>query len=364
MFSPKLKRNISRIIPFGIIWLVFSLVYVQLEKGVLGENKFYPSTGNPYSFTNAMIVTPIAAMLTGLMIGLLEVLYFNKLLNQKSLGIKIILKTLIYLTVIISFLILITGIANAFTIQTGFLDSRVWKNVGLFFYNYAFTSVAIYMASIIVVTQFYTEISDNIGHGVLNNFFTGKYHRPKEEERIFMFLDMSGSTTIAESLGHLKYFELLKEYYSDLTDSIINHSGEIYQYVGDEVVVSWKLENGLGNNDCIHCFFALKAAIRIQATKYNQRFGVLPGFKAGFHVGTVTTGEIGVIKKEIIFTGDVLNTTSRIQALCNHYNVELLISGELIKILSPDPMLRIQAIGETVLRGRDEKVELFTMTQA
>ena len=74
-----------------------------------------------------------------------------------------------------------------------------------------------------------------------------------------MFLDMKSSTTIAESLGHVKYFEMLKEYYSDLSDPIIKYSGEIYQYVGDEIVVSWKLKNGLQNNNCIQCFFAMKA---------------------------------------------------------------------------------------------------------
>jgi adenylate cyclase len=361
MLSPKVKRNIERIIPFGIIWLIFSLVYTQLEKGLLGEFDFYPATGNPYNFSNNIIVTPVAAMLGGLMIGLIEILYLNKRLNQLSLGKKIILKTLIYLLAIISFLVVVTGIANAITLHAGIFNFRVWQNVGLFLFNYAFMSVGIYMAAIIIVTQFYSEISDNIGHGVLNNFFTGKYHKPKEEERVFMFLDMTSSTTIAESLGHLKYFELLREYYSDLSDSIVDHSGEIYQYVGDEIVVSWKLENTLQNNNCIHCFYALKAAIKKQSAKYIGRFNVLPAFKAGFHLGKVTTGEIGVIKKEIIFTGDVLNTTSRIQALCNKYQSEILISGKLIKRLKLEPDFQLKSMGEVVLRGRDEKVELFTI---
>jgi adenylate cyclase len=364
MLSAKFKRNIERIVPFGIIWLVFSLIYTLLEKGILGESEFYPSTGNPYNFRSNILVTPVSAMISGLMIGLIEILYFNKRLSQLSLGKKIILKTLIYLVTITTFLLVLTGIANAITLKKGFFDYEVWQNVGLFFYSYAFMSVGIYMAAIIIVNQFYSEISDNIGHGVLNNFFTGKYHRPKEEERVFMFLDMTSSTTIAESLGHLKYFELLREYYSDLTDSIVDYAGEIYQYVGDEIVVSWKLENTLPNNNCLHCFFALKAALKKQSIKYQDRFNVVPAFKAGFHVGKVTTGEIGVIKKEIIFTGDVLNTTSRIQALCHQYHSEILISGMLIKRLRPEPDFRLLSMGEVVLRGRDGKVELFTISPA
>ena len=176
-----------------------------------------------------------------------------------------------------------------------------------------------------------------------------------------MFLDMKSSTTIAESLGHVKYFEMLKEYYADLSEPVTRFSGEIYQYVGDEMVISWKLKNGLKKNNCLLCFFEMKKALGGQSKKYHSRFGCLPEFKAGFHVGRVTTGEIGVIKKEIIFTGDVLNTTARIQGLCNKYKVDVLLSGELIKRLEGIEDLQLKAIGEAELRGRDERIELFTV---
>ena len=176
-----------------------------------------------------------------------------------------------------------------------------------------------------------------------------------------MFLDMKSSTTIAESLGHVRYFDMLREYYADLSDSIIQHAGEVYQYVGDEIVVTWKLKSGLQNNNCVQCFFAMKAALKKQSRKYRAAFGLVPEFKAGFHLGKVITGEIGVLKKEIIFTGDVLNTTARIQGLCNTYGVDILISGHLMKML-PEPFLfQGQALGENALRGRDEKIELFTI---
>ena len=112
----------------------------------------------------------------------------------------------------------------------------------------------------------------------------------------------------------------------------------------------------------------MKAAIKKQTRKYNEKFGILPEFKAGLHLGKVTTGEIGVIKKDIIFTGDVLNTTARIQGLCNSYKVDILISGQLMeKVDLPSQFLRkesfgqIKALGENELRGRDEKIKLFTI---
>src|SRR5258705_13224424 len=104
MLSPKTRRNISRIIPFGVIWLIFSIVYSLLEWGILGDLKYYPSTGNPYNFRANILVTPISALITGLLIGTIEILYFNKLFMKKSFSKKILYKCIIYLAIILSFL--------------------------------------------------------------------------------------------------------------------------------------------------------------------------------------------------------------------------------------------------------------------
>ncbi|MEL6867746.1 MAG: adenylate/guanylate cyclase domain-containing protein, partial [Bacteroidota bacterium] len=209
--------------------------------------------------------------------------------------------------------------------------------------------------------MFYTEVSNHIGQTVLMNLFTGKYHHPIEEERIFMFLDMKSSTTIAEQLGHLNYFKLLKTYYADLSAPIIQHGGEIYDYIGDEIIITWKYKKGEVNNNCLHCFFDMKTALQQQAQKFQSTYGVVPTFKAGIHLGKVTSGEIGIIKREITFSGDVLNTTARIQGLCNQYEVDLLISGKLRQVLAPDPDLEMIALGIATLRGRNKKIDLLTV---
>ena len=215
----------------------------------------------------------------------------------------------------------------------------------------------------VIDTYFYSEISDNIGQYVLLNFFTGKYHHPVEEERIFMFLDMKSSTNIAEKLGHIKYYEFLKEYYSDLSDAIVAHAGQIYQYVGDEVVVTWKIKSDKNNINCIDCFFSMKQLLIEKQDKYLKKYGVAPTFKAGIHLGKVTTGEIGKIKKDFMFTGDVLNTTARIQELCNKYEVKLLVSKKIVDLLSFNMDYKTIELGKTTLRGKDEKITLFSIEE-
>ena len=361
MLSPKTRRNISRIIPFGLIWLGSALVYSLMERGILGEQLYYPATGNPYNFEGNLLITSTSALIMGLMMGTIEILYLQKLFRRRSFGQKIVYKTGIYLTLMILFLVLTAVLSNARELNAGLFDVQVWENTWVFFTNFAFWGLEFYLAATIGVSLFYAQVSENLGQGVLTNFFTGKYHKPLEEERIFMFLDMKSSTSIAERLGHVRYFEMLSTYYADLSDPVVQFSGELYQYVGDEMILSWTQKNGVANLNCLRCFFAMNEALQNRQEDYERDFGLLPEFKAGLHCGKVTTGEIGVIKTDIIFTGDVLNTTARIQGLCNSYQVDLLVSDNLLNQMNLGSDFEARPLGERELRGRDEKVSLSTI---
>ncbi len=185
-------------------------------------------------------------------------------------------------------------------------------------------------------------------------------HGFSEVTRIFMFLDIKSSTTIAESLGHIRYFELLNDFFRDIGDAIGRNQGQIYQYVGDEVVISWNLEKGIENNNCLNCFFDIVNTIENLSNNYLKKYNIIPEFKAGLHYGKVSTGTVGTLKKEIIYTGDVLNTASRIEGLCNQYDVNLLLSEDLLDKLDVNKD-KAHKIGEINLRGRNANVTLFTM---
>ena len=98
--------------------------------------------------------------------------------------------------------------------------------------------------------------------------------------------------------------------------------------------MAWKYEDGIKDNQCVKCFFDIKVHINILREKYLRRYGLIPSFKAGIHCGKVVAGEIGIIKRDITYSGDVLNTTSRILTMCKEFNAEILSSAELISKLS------------------------------
>jgi adenylate cyclase len=360
MLTPRKKRNIARILPFGAIWFVSGLVFLVVEQAAQSDVGQRPSSGIDIDL-GIFIFGTLALTGVGLLVGWIEVAFLGQAFAKKSFPKKIVSKAVCYALLFLAVTLVTFPIAASLELGTNLLDRRVWQRLGLYLTSLPHLSTDLQLAVTLGASLFYAEVSENIGHGVLINLFTGRYHHPTEERRIFMFSDMKASTAIAERLGHVRYFEFLKEYFADVSDAIASHSGDVYQYVGDEIVVSWRLLDGRDAADCIRCLMAMKRDLAKRGEWYRETFGVIPTFKAGLHCGPVTTGEIGVLKKDIIFTGDVLNATARIQALCNELDVDVLISGHLMSHLAPDPEFRVESLGSWELRGREEVVELFTI---
>jgi adenylate cyclase len=360
MLAPKTRRNFARIIPFGVIWFLSGVVFFVVEQAAQGRGGQGALTGVDIDLAIFVFGT-LALTGVGLLVGVFEVAFLGRALAKRSFPRKIAYKTVFYVLLFGAVTLLTFPIAVSLELDTSLIDLRVWERLGAYLTSLTHLSTSLQLAVALGVSLFYAEVSENIGHGVLINLVTGKYHRPTEETRIFLFSDMNASTSIAEKLGHVRYFELLKEYFADMSDAIVSQSGEVYQYVGDEIVVSWGLQAKGDAAACVRCFFAMKRDLAKRAGWYRETFGVVPTFKAGMHCGSVTTGEIGELKKDIIFTGDVLNATARIQALCAELEVDVLISGQLASHLDLEPEFQFEPLGSRDLRGRDEMVELFTI---
>jgi adenylate cyclase len=228
----------------------------------------------------------------------------------------------------------------------------------LFFYALPFFTV------LAVAIQFVRQMNRMIGANVLRYFAAGVYRRPKAEERIFLFLDLEGSTQLAERLGSAGYFELLRRFVDDLTDPVLEAEGEIYQYAGDEVVLTWPIQAGVRAANCVRCFFEIRAAIARHAAWYEHDFGVVPRFRGGLHGGTVTGGELGDLKQQIVFVGDILNTAARLEDYAKRTGVDLVVSGALLEQLTLPPGIESKPHGELALRGKQARETAFSLTAA
>ena len=76
----------------------------------------------------------------------------------------------------------------------------------------------------------------------------------------------------------------------------------------------------------------------------------------------VTAVEVGEIKREIAYHGDTINTAARIQALCNQYGKDLLISETIAELLTDAEKQKIESIGLMSLRGKENQIRLYAVS--
>jgi adenylate cyclase len=222
--------------------------------------------------------------------------------------------------------------------------------------DFLFTLVLVVGASLLL------SVNDLLGPGVLFAFAAGRYYEPRIEERALLFIDMRSSTATAERLGELRFLKLLNRFIIDLTLAIDKTGGEIHKYVGDEVIVTWRLGSGQNEAACVRACFAVLNRLGEQAPAYEREFGVAADFRAGLHCGRVAVGEVGSLKKEIALIGDTMNTAQRIQEACRDTNHRVLASAALIDRLAALPLgVTSRPLGELAVRGKERPLELYVL---
>jgi len=296
----------------------------------------------------------------GLVFGLLEVFLFPKAemrFRRWTFTKLLLFKTLLYTAVIYAVTVALSFVAGMF-------EGRKISELPAYITSMELMILVVYTLVIYSLLLFLLQVNHLLGEGILWKFILGKYHKPREEERIFMFLDMKSSTTIAEQLGHIRFYTLLNELFHEISQPVLQTKAEIYQYVGDEVVLTWEMEHGLKNSNCLNTFFMFQEGLLRNSENYLKNFGVKPEFKAGLHFGKVVSAQIGDLKREIVYNGDVLNTTARIQHECNKYQRNCLVSGSLMNRLKQINGFQWERMDAVTLRGKETEVELFSVAKA
>ena len=203
-----------------------------------------------------------------------------------------------------------------------------------------------------------------LGPETLRALALGTYRRPREEERVFLFLDLTDSTAIAERLGPLAFTDFKNDFFADVAEPVIATGGRIVQYVGDEVMVSWPMAPAVASGAPLRFFALVDERIAARSERYRQRHGVVPRFKAGCHGGTVVTAEVGDLHRDIVHSGDVVNTAARIEAQCRPLGRRLLVSQSLAEAMPvPEGWVRVP-LGAVELRGKAAEVAICAVEPA
>lgn len=287
----------------------------------------------------------------GVSIGLFEILFYNQQ-RKLPLWVVILIRGIVFMIIINVVLIFINGIL--LTLSGAPESFSMYLSGG-------YTINLIYSLIVTAIIVSIIQINKLHRRNELFHFIFGKYHSPKEENLIFLFIDLKGSTSLAESLGNLKYGNYLKDYYSDISEPIFEYGGDVYQYVGDEIIIFWKTGTKEQNLMSVNCHNMIKKKIELRADYYEKNYNHIPDFRSSLHTGKVVATWVGEVKREILFIGDVLNTGARMLEICKKVEKDFLISGQALDILPMTDEYFFPFEEKLIPRGKQKEILVFSV---
>lgn len=354
------KENVKQLFLISLIWVVAGLFTALYEYFFLAN---YPGVLDTAPMQEFALQKNIIAAMGGLFVGSLlygamELFYFQRKQKREKFWKAVIKKISLYSILLICLLFGISLAYNSFLSGRSFTDPEAWNLTFNFIYSRAFWHPVIPILILATLSSIMIQFAERFGPKEMWKMLSGKYFNPKEEQRIFMFLDLNSSTTIAERLGNEKFYQYLNDFYHDIAPVITLHKGEVVEYVGDEVIITWTFPEGIVDTRCISCYAGFEHTIDKKKNHYLQNYGAIPEFKAAIHCGAVMIGEMGKIKKTIKFSGDVLNTTARVEKICGNIGAKVVITDNLMHALRKTDY-KMEKLSDVNLKGKEKAIDVY-----
>lgn len=338
----------------GIVWTCFDYSGF-LTLSFTEKSEQYPFT---QSEQGMFILRLILGLVAYSFLAYLLIFPLKNKLRKYPLWLNFIIKTLI-----LCLLTAVYAIINFYVIYFFVYGKNLLHtSEQLYYYAFQTTWLLDYVQSrllLYVITLLILEINEKYSPGVFTDIFIGKYFKPKEEKRIILFIDLKDSTPIAEKLGHTKYFFFIRDFIHHISLALLEYDGLIYQYVGDEIVVSW-LSTSNNKNKCIQSVVRARRIIQKESDYYRRKYGMVPEYRVGVHLGLVTVGEIGIVKKDLTMSGDAMNTTARIRTMTGELNQKFVGSADFVNNVGLKDW-QVESLGVIDLKGKELPMELFAI---
>lgn len=297
----------------------------------------------------------IQGTLFGILFGLINLLADNTKIKRMSFGTVILVKTVLYSIAILLSQLAVYGIYHLFQLEILEILVDVQDEITLRY----ILSISVFFLFLILLLNFLLHINRKFGPGILYSMITGKYYKPTQEKRIFMFLDMRDSTGMAERLGNYRYSLLIKDCIHVISDLILRYKAQVYQYVGDEIVMTWPTGKGLNEQNFLNIYFAFLQGLNDKRDYFIKNYDTMPHFKAGIDEGMVTVTEVGDIKRELAYHGEVLHTAARLEKLCNKLGKNVLVAERIHRQMNDIPNYKVDFVGDFLLKGKGRKDKVY-----
>jgi adenylate cyclase len=364
-------RSNGRIIRLGVISkyriklvLVIALLWTFIDTGVY-LYKFYRDridmAEHPFDMHSSVVLLlrSVLIFIICLAMAYLLIYQLKHLVRNLPLGLSLIIKSIILVAAafLLNYILHFTYI---WLIEKEPLTTELGHNYYRIFQTSLFVSQMIRWLITFLFTILVIEVNEKYSPGVFFDILAGRYLTPKIQKRTVMFIDLVDSTAIAEQLGHKKYFRFIRDFIYFISLALLENDGQIYQYVGDEVVVSWIVKKPNANRKCLQALLDCKRLLQRNKNYFKKQYGVVPEFRAGIHTGEITIGEIGVIKKDLAMSGDTMNTAARLRSATSELNQKVIISKDFAAQTNLKNWESIN-LGLVDLKGKESAMELYAL---
>ena len=348
--NEKAKLRLRSVLQGSFYSFVFPIVFIMILPD------------SPISFGHALICGLVNAVIAGPLMAYLFTVMVPWTRRFRFL-IAISVQISVFLTAGIGFTWINVALLTALTSGRSFTDPRVFELTNELLLSGGMRFAFLIGVLLFIAIAMFQQVAQKLGPKFILFWLTGKYHTPREEEWVFMFLDLKDSTPLAERLGSLEFSALVRDFFDDVGWAILATKGTVSHYIGDEAVIVWRPRDAFRDARCLKLFFLAEQEIAKRADYYQDRYGVVPSFKAGVHMGPVVVTEVGRAKSEIVFHGDAVNATARITGLCSTLERDFLIS-DLVAGRLPECDFVLEPLGKHELKGKSESLGIIAVSSS
>jgi adenylate cyclase len=284
-------------------------------------------------------ITVANALLVGTAVGVFEEFYVHSERGNWMRNMHPLRSVPIYVGMIVALYLTSTHITH---VLVGRLDDLPTVYRRLPYGLAVFTLFSLVGVSMMRIIHF-------VGPETLFHLLVGTYHRPVQDRKVLLFLDVNDSTALGVALGPLATRALMRKFLADVSRPIIDFGGDIYLYKGDGLIATWNWAAAMRHKAVLSAVDAMFQTIERERNVYERLWDRVPSFRVGIHGGAVVVSEQGEAKRSIGIYGDTINIAARMEEAAKSHNVSCIMSKVLADAFGCCDRLR--PVGEETVKG-------------
>jgi adenylate cyclase len=188
--------------------------------------------------------------------------------------------------------------------------------------------------------------------------------QPVRQDAAIIFIDLSGSTALSETLGMDVMLGLLKDFHTLTDQEVVTNGGVITSFLGDGAMILFGLPQSTADDarNAALCCVNLCKRMEQWITSLPPQIASRTGYKVGAHCGPIIASRFGDSYQHITATGDTVNVASRLMEVAAKQGAALAVSDDLLRQAGPGCALFGSGIltgpMETRLRGRSRALSV------